>query len=103
MTITKKKDADVLTVAIEGALDIKTAPELDKALEGELDDVKEVYFDMAKTEYISSAGLRIVLKTYQFLSQKDGRMVLKNVNDVFYDILQLSGFTSFLEVEKAEG
>ncbi len=103
MTITKKKEAELLTVAIEGALDINTAPELAKELEGELDDVNEVYFDLGKTEYTSSAGLRVLLKTFQTLEKKNGRMVLKNVNEAFYDVLKLSGFTSFLEIEKAEG
>jgi anti-anti-sigma factor len=103
MTVTKKKEAGVLTVTIEGVLDINTSPQLAKELEGELDDVNEVYFDMGKTGYTSSAGLRVLIKTYQVLEKKNGRMVLRNVNDVFYDVLELSGFTSFLEVEKAEG
>ena len=101
MTITKKKEAGVLTVSIEGALDINTAPKLAKELEGELDDVNEVYFDMGKTDYTSSAGLRVLLKTYQVIGKKNGRMVLQNVNEVFYEALELSGFTSFLEIEKA--
>jgi anti-anti-sigma factor len=103
MKIIKKKEADVLTVSIEGALDIKSAPDLAKELEGELDDVNEVIFDMEKNSFTSSAGLRVLLKAFQVLDKKHGKMVLKNVNDVFYDVLQLSGFTSFLEVEKSEG
>ena len=101
MNITKTKDGGVLTVAIDGALDIKTAPKLSEALEGELADVNEVLFDLAKTTYTSSAGLRVLLKTFQVLDEKDGTMVLKNVNESFYDVLKLSGFTSFLQVEKA--
>ncbi len=101
MKVTKKKDGDLLTVEIEGALDINTAPELSKALQGELDDVSEVHFDMGKTSFTSSAGLRVLLKTYQDLSQKNGKMILKNVNEVFYDVLKVSGFTSFLQIEKA--
>ena len=100
MNITKQKDAGILTVLIEGALDIRTAPELTKALEGELEDVNEVYFDLGKTSYTSSAGLRVLLKTFQVMEQKDGRMVLKNVNDELYDILKLSGFVDFLEIER---
>ena len=103
MTNTKKKEGDEITVFIEGALDINTAPELDKELEGELDDVNHVIFDMAKNDYTSSAGLRVLLKVFQVLDKKKGKMVLKNVNEVFYDVLKLSGFTSFLEVQKAEG
>ncbi len=57
MTITKEKNADVLTVTIEGNLDINTAPKLTEALNGELDDVNQVIFDLEKTDYTSSAGL----------------------------------------------
>ncbi len=101
MEITKKKEGETLTVSIEGALDIRSAPDLTKALQGELEDVTEVFFDMGKTDYTSSAGLRVLLQTFQVLEEKGGRMVLKNVNEAFYDILKLSGFTDFLEIEKA--
>ncbi len=100
MNITKQKDGDRLTVSIEGSLDIRTAPDLSKALEGELDDVREVYFDLEGTSYTSSAGLRVLLKTFQVMEEKDGRMVLKNVNDELYDVLKLSGFIDFLEIER---
>ena len=100
MNIGKEKKDGKLTVSIEGALDIRTAPDLSKALEGELDDVNEVVFDMEKTDYTSSAGLRVLLKTFQVMDSKEGRMVLKNVNEDFYDVLKLSGFTDFLEIER---
>ncbi|MBE5829891.1 MAG: STAS domain-containing protein [Butyrivibrio sp.] len=99
MNIAKEKEGSRLTVSIEGSLDIRTAPDLSKALEGELDDVNEVYFDLAGTSYTSSAGLRVLLKTFQVMEAKDGRMVLKNVNEDLYDVLKLSGFVDFLEIE----
>ena len=99
MNIAKEKDGSKLTVSIEGSLDIRTAPDLSKALEGELDDVNEVYFDLRGTSYTSSAGLRVLLKTFQVMEAKDGRMVLKNVNEDLYDVLKLSGFVDFLEIE----
>jgi anti-sigma B factor antagonist len=99
MNIAKEKDGSRLTVSIEGSLDIRTAPDLSKALEGELDDVNEVYFDLGGTSYTSSAGLRVLLKTFQVMEAKDGRMVLKNVNEDLYDVLKLSGFVDFLEIE----
>ncbi|WP_034443143.1 STAS domain-containing protein [Butyrivibrio sp. AE2032] len=101
MTIKKEKEGEVLVVSIEGTLDINTAPQLTDALEGELNDVNEVHFDLAKTDYTSSAGLRVFLRTFQILDKKDGRMVIENVNETFYDILKLSGFTDFLEITKA--
>lgn len=101
MNINKVKEGSTLTVAVEGPLDIHTAPELSKALEGEIDDVTELFFDMKENTYTSSAGLRVILKCFQTLEPKGGRMVLKNVNDDFYNVLELSGFTSFLEIERA--
>ncbi len=99
MTVTKEKNGTVLSVAIAGSLDTKTAPQLSKELEGELEDVTEVIFDLKDTDYTSSAGLRVFLGTYQTLEQKDGRMVLRHVNQAFMEILELTGFTDFLEIE----
>lgn len=100
MNINKEKNGNVLTVTIEGELDIKTAPQLSAALEGELDDVDEVYFDMKGCPYTSSAGLRVVLGTYQVMEEKDGKMALRNVNKPFMDILEVTGFLDFLDVEE---
>ena len=99
MTVTKEKNGNVLNVVIEGDIDISTAPVLQKELEGELDDVTEVYFDLKNTGYTSSAGLRVFLGTYQTMEDKDGRMVLRNVKADFMDILEITGFTDFLEIE----
>ena len=99
MTVTKEKNGSVLNVAISGSLDINTAPMLKAELEGELDDVDEVYFDLKETDYTSSAGLRVILGTFQVMDEKDGRMVLRNVNDSFMSSLEVTGFTDFLEIE----
>ena len=99
MEIAKEKKDGILTVSISGALDIRTAPELKEALQGELEDVKEVIFDLGNSDYTSSAGLRVFLETYQILERKDGNMILRNVNKSFYDILKISGFTDFLDIE----
>ena len=99
MEVTKQKNGDVLTVSISGSIDIKTAPILRQELDGELDDVNEVIFDLAETTYTSSAGLRVILGAYQILEEKDGRMVLKNVNETFMGILEMTGFTDFLDIE----
>ena len=99
MRVIKEKQGEVLNVAIEGILDINTAPQLKAELEGELDDVMEAYFDMGDCEYTSSAGLRVLLGAYQVLDEKEGRMVLKNVNESFMEILEMTGFTDFIDVE----
>ncbi len=102
MKVEKKKDGDLLTVFIEGTLDINTAPELKKELKGELEDVNKVVFDLKNTDYTSSAGLRVFLETFQNLSKKGGTISMINVNPVFYDILKLSGFVDFLDIQRAE-
>ncbi len=99
MTVKKEKTGETLIVTIEGTVDIKTAPQLRDALEGEIDDVMEVIFDLKGTDYFSSAGLRVILGVYQDLDDKDGRMVVKNVNDELMEILEMTGFTDFLEFE----
>ena len=99
MTVKKEKSGEKLTVTTEGTVDIKTAPQLRDALEGEIDDVMEVIFDLKGTDYFSSAGLRVILGVYQDLDDKDGRMVVKNVNDELMEILEMTGFTDFLEFE----
>lgn len=101
MNVEKKKDSEVLTVKISGSLDIKTAPELRSQIIEELEGVNSVVFDMKETSYTSSAGLRVLLEAFQILHAKGGTMSMVNVNDAFYDILELSGFTEFLDIQKA--
>ena len=102
MTVEMQKDSEVLNVKIAGSLDIKTAPELRKQLQGELQDVNSIIFDLEKTDYTSSAGLRVLLEAFQVIHKKGGTMTMKNVNDTFYDILQISGFTEFLDIQRAQ-
>ncbi len=100
MNVNKNKEGDVLTVSIEGILNINTAPELSKELKGELDDVKTLIFDLAGTEYTSSAGLRVLLDAFQTISKNEGKMTMINVNKSFYDILKLTGFTDFIDIRQ---
>ncbi len=99
MKLTKKRDGKKLTVTIEGNLDAKTAPELEEALKGELEETEELFFDMRDMEYTSSVGLRVLLNAYQEIDEKEGRMVMQHLNDDVKEILDLTGFTDFLEIE----
>ena len=101
MKVTKQKEGDLLTVKIEGNININTAADLRKSLKGELEGVNKVIFDLKDTDYTSSAGLRVILETYQELCKKGGTMVMENVSKDFYDILKLSGFTDFLDIRQA--
>ena len=102
MNVKKTKDGDVLTVAIEGSLDIKTSPQLKEAMRGELENVSSLIFDLADCNYTSSAGLRVILESYQILSERDGGLSIINANSVLYDTLKLSGFTDFIDIKRAE-
>ena len=100
MTVKKEKSDGVLTVSVEGSIDVKTAPELKEALNGELEDVTLVIFDLTDTTYTSSAGLRVLLSAYQSMIKKGGRMKLTHMNDTFYHVLKSAGYTQFLEIER---
>ncbi len=102
MNINKNKEGDVLKVAIEGSLDIKTSPLLKEAMKGELDGVSSLIFDLADCNYTSSAGLRVILESYQILSERGGNLSIINANSVLYDTLKLSGFTDFIDIKRAE-
>ena len=99
LNIVKKQDGDTLTVKLDGRLDTNTAPDFQTEMEPLLNDISKLVLDFEKLDYISSAGLRVLLKTFQVMEAKDGRMVLKNVNEDLYDVLKLSGFVDFLEIE----
>ena len=99
LTITKSKEGDQLTVKVKGEMDSSNASQFSEAVEGELDDVMELYIDMTEMEYTTSAGLREMLAAYQVLDEKDGRMVLQHPNDEIKEVLELTGFVNFLEIE----
>ncbi len=98
MTITKTKNADVLTVTLEGRLDTTTSPELDADLKGELEGVKELIFDIEKLEYISSAGLRVLLSNQKVMN-KQGKMKVIHVSEEIMEIFSVTGFSDILTIE----
>ncbi|MCR4901511.1 MAG: STAS domain-containing protein [Butyrivibrio sp.] len=99
MTITKDKKDDILVVGLEGRLDTTTAPQLESELKDATEGVKELVFDLAKLEYISSAGLRVLLSA-QKLMNKQGNMVVKNPNDDIMEIFEVTGFVDIFTIEK---
>ena len=99
MTITKNTENGVLTLALEGRLDTNTAPELDKEISADLTaDVQTLILDLKDLEYISSAGLRVLLAAQKKMN-KQGNMVVKNPNDMIMDVFQVTGFIDILTVE----
>ena len=98
LNITKEQEADHLKIALEGRLDTTTSPDLEKMLKESLDDVTELVLDFEKLEYISSAGLRVLLSAQKTMN-KQGEMKLVKVRDEVIEIFEVTGFLDFLTVE----
>jgi len=99
MTINKKKDGENLTFALEGRLDTTTSPELESQLKESIEGVSNLVFDLNKLEYISSAGLRVLLSAQKIMN-KQGSMKVTNVNDDIMEIFDVTGFADILTIEK---
>ena len=97
MVISKKQEDAVVTLSLEGRLDTVTAPELEKAVT-ELTNADSLVIDLAKLEYISSAGLRVLLSAHKSFAKKGG-MTVKNVNEVVADIFDVTGFKDILNIQ----
>jgi anti-sigma B factor antagonist len=98
MTIEIKKNADELVLEITGRLDTITAPAIDKTINENLGEIKSLILDCKNLEYISSAGLRVLLSTQKKLQQK-GTMKLKNVREEVMEVFEITGFVDILTVE----
>ncbi len=98
MTITTTKDGGALTIALEGRLDTTTAPELDEKLKDSLEGITDLTLDMEKLEYLSSAGLRVLLLAQKAMN-KQGSMVVKNVNETIQEIFEITGFVEILTIQ----
>ena len=98
MTIEIKKSVDELVLEITGRLDTITAPALDKTINENLGEIKSLILDCKNLEYISSAGLRVLLSTQKKLQQK-GTMKLKNVREEVMEVFEITGFVDILTVE----
>ena len=98
MTISKTQNASALTLALEGRLDTTTAPELEEALNDSLPDATALILDFAGLEYISSAGLRVLLCAHKAMSSKGGMKVL-HVNEIVNEVFEVTGFADILTIE----
>ncbi len=98
MTVTKKMDGSSLTVLLQGRLDTVTAPDLENALKEDIGGVTELNFDFAELDYVSSAGLRVLLSTQKIMN-KQGKMVLRNVKPEIMEVFEITGFVDILTIE----
>lgn len=97
MTIDTNKNGTNAVVALAGRLDTTTAPELENSLKETLDGCTELVFDFAKVEYVSSAGLRVLLATQKVMN-KQGSMIIKNVDSAIMEVFEITGFVDILTI-----
>ena len=98
MDVTKKQTGAELFVEVKGSIDSVTAPELNKILNESLNGISSLIFDFANVDYISSAGLRVLLAARKAIA-KDGNVVVRNSNQNIMDIFTMTGFDNILTIE----
>lgn len=98
MNITKSVNDSVLHIALEGRLDTTTAPQLETELKRSLDGVTALELDFEKLEYLSSAGLRVILAAQKVMN-KQGTMIIRHVNETIMEIFEVTGFIDILTIE----
>ena len=98
MTIEIKRNADEMVLEIVGRLDTTTAPALDKTIQENLGDIKTLILDFKGLEYISSAGLRVLLSTQKKMQQM-GVMKVVNVCESIMEVFEMTGFADILTIE----
>ena len=98
MEIIKKTEGSTLTVAVEGRLDTMTAPTFESELSSAMDGITLLVLDFGKLDYVSSAGLRVILSAQKVMN-KQGEMVIKNVNEEIMSVFEITGFSDILTIE----
>lgn len=98
MNLTKTLNGTELTIALDGRLDTTTSPVLEKELAACLDQAQSVVFDMSKLEYVSSAGLRVLLATHKKMLAKGG-MIVRHVSEMVMEVFDVTGFSDILTIE----
>ncbi|MCR4785421.1 MAG: STAS domain-containing protein [Lachnospiraceae bacterium] len=98
LNIGNEKNGEKLTVTLEGRLDTTTAPELEESVKANIEGVKELVFEINDLEYISSAGLRVLLATQKIMN-KQGNMVVRNATEEVKEIFEVTGFYDILNIE----
>ena len=99
MNIVKKQNGNELTIALEGRLDTTTSPQLENELRSGLTGITDFILDLEKLDYISSAGLRVLLSAQKVMN-KQGNMVIRNVKPEIMEIFDVTGFVDILNIEE---
>ena len=98
MQIESNNTEDGLYLKLSGRLETSTAPKLQEVVDAEIENVKELQMDMENIEYVSSAGLRVLLAASKKMKANDGHMIVSNVNDDVMDVFEITGFNEILDI-----
>lgn len=98
MKINKNVEGTKLNLALEGRLDTMTAHQLEAEFKQSIDGMTELVLDFAALEYISSAGLRVLLSAQKVMN-KQGKMIICNVNDTVMEVFDITGFADILTIQ----
>lgn len=98
MNITKTADGGKLTLALEGRLDTTTAPQLEAEIKSGLEGVTDLELDFSRLEYLSSAGLRVLLAAQKTMNRQ-GTMVIRHANETIREVFEVTGFSEILTLE----
>ncbi len=98
MNIEKNLNGTELEIKVVGRLDTATAPQLEEELKANLDGIEKLVLDFAELDYLSSAGLRVLLSAQKTMN-KQGRMIVRNVNETIAEIFEVTGFCDILTIE----
>ena len=98
MTIEKNLEGSKLTVSLKGRLDTTTSPQLEGELRTAMNGITELVFDLSDLEYISSAGLRVLLSAQKTMNRQ-GSMLIRNANSDVMDVFEVTGFVDILNIE----
>ena len=97
MTIYVERDFELVTLGITGRLDTTTAPNLETVVKELSSDTKELVFNMSGLEYISSAGIRVLLSAYKKMTSNDGIMRIEKTNEIVREVFEMTGLSAMLD------
>ena len=99
MTINIERELGLVTLKITGRLDTTTSPNLDSVINELPEDTKELVFDMSGVEYISSSGIRVLLRAYKKMNTNQGKTRIENVNDIVREVFEMTGLSEMINEE----
>ena len=100
MEIIKEKNGTAVTMSLQGRLDTATAPQMEAELKKDMEEVTRLILDMRELEYLSSAGLRVILNAQKMMGKRGGGMVVRHVNETIMEVFELTGFSDILTIEQ---